>query len=380
MFIRTQKFNYVNVYMRWKKDSYYDSIESINKSIELKSLVSLKNIISIAPNQCIPISTVSKKALQLDIPIRVATFLRQYPSVFEEFVGPDYNLPWFRLTPEAIKLHEEEKAVYEDYKFDNRLRLKKFILMSKYNRLPLKIIQGMQWYLGLPEDLLKNLEANLDQSFELVEIEDGLLGLAVNCEDKVLSLMQKNAIKRGVYSGAKMEPISFPLFPSRGVRLRRKIANWLDEFQKLPYVSPYEDFSHLDSNTDLSEKRIVSVIHELLSLFIDHSVERKKLFCLRKYLGLPQKFYKVFERHPHIFYLSLKNKTCTAILKEPYCDKSAIEMHPLLSLRNKYIRLMKESEAMLKNRRQRKRIVVVEYEKLDLESEEEGTEIVKSSL
>lgn len=350
--------------MKWKKDSYYDSIEHIHGSIQLKPIVSLKNCIAEDPSGCIPISQVSKRGLQLDVPMKVASFLRQYPAIFEEYTGPQYNLPWFRLTPEAIEIDKEEKRIFEECKDDFKDRLKRLILMSNGKVLPLKIIQGMQWYLGLPEDFLRCLEMNLDGSFRFVEMEDGLKCLTVESEEKVLSAVQRNAIKRGVYFGEPMEAIEFPLFPSKGLRLRRKIEGWLKEFQKLPYISPYEDYSHLDPNSDIAEKRVVAFLHELLSLFVEHSAERRKLLCLKKYFGLPQKVHKAFERHPHMFYLSLRNKTCTAILKEAYSDTSTIEKHPLLSVRKKYIRLMKDSKQILKNRRSSNRFI--KHENLNL--------------
>jgi len=295
-------------------------------------------------------------------------------------------LPWFRLTPEAAEIDREEKRVFEEHKDDLKDRLKRLILMSKGKVLPLKIIQGMQWYLGLPEDFLRCLEVNLDGSFRLVEIEDGLEGLAVEGE-KVLSVVQRNAMKRGMHFGGTMEAIEFSLFPSKGLRLRRKIEDWLKEFQKVPYVSPYEDFSHLDPNSEIAEKRVVGFLHELLSLFVEHSAERKKLLCLKKYFGLPQKVHKAFERHLHMFYLSLRNKTCTAILKEAYNDKSAIGKHPLLKVRKKYIRLMKESELILKKRRFSNRFADRDHDhenmKLDLDldaEDEERREIPDCSL
>jgi hypothetical protein len=385
-YTHTQKCHYVDVYMKWKKDSYYDSIEHIHRSIELKPIVSLKNCIAQDPNGCIPISQVSKRALELGVPMNVARFFRQYPAIFEEFTGPQYNLPWFRLTPEAAEIDREEKRVFEEHKDDLKDRLKRLILMSKGKVLPLKIIQGMQWYLGLPEDFLRCLEVNLDGSFRLVEIEDGLEGLAVEGE-KVLSVVQRNAMKRGMHFGGTMEAIEFSLFPSKGLRLRRKIEDWLKEFQKVPYVSPYEDFSHLDPNSEIAEKRVVGFLHELLSLFVEHSAERKKLLCLKKYFGLPQKVHKAFERHLHMFYLSLRNKTCTAILKEAYNDKSAIGKHPLLKVRKKYIRLMKESELILKKRRFSNRFADRDHDhenmKLDLDldaEDEERREIPDCSL
>ncbi|RVW74147.1 Protein ROOT PRIMORDIUM defective 1 [Vitis vinifera] len=284
--LHTRKCNYVNVYMKWKKDSYYDSIPHILYSPFLKPITSLTNIISQYPNACIPVSAVSKRGLELDVPVKVARFLRLYPSIFEEFVGPQYNHPWFRLTPQALALHEEERAVYCDRKKDIWMRLKKLILMSRGRVLPLRVIQGLRWYLGLPESSIDE-GFDSDLGFELVEMEDGEKGLGVVSDERVLSVMEMNAMEKGTRDDEEgsIEAIEFPLYPSKGLRLKRKIENWIDEFQKAPYVSPYEDSSNLDPTSDASEKRVVSVLHELLSIFVEHSAERKKLLCLRNSWG-----------------------------------------------------------------------------------------------
>lgn len=376
----THKSSYVNVYMKWKKDHSYDSIEHIHKSIVLKPIISLKNCIAQDPNGCIPISAVSKRGIEFDVPMKVARFMRRYPSIFEEFTGPQYNLPWFKLTPEAAEIDKEEKRVYEECRKELRERLKRLILMSKGKVLPLKIIQGMQWYLGLPDDFLRNPEKNLDGSFSFVEMEDGLKVLAVENDEKVLSVVQRNAMKQGVNFSGSMEAIKFPLFPSKGLRLKTKIKDWLKEFQKLPYISPYEEFLNLVPDSDIAEKRVVGLLHELLSLFVEHSAERRKILCLKKHMGLPQKVHKAFERHPHMFYLSLRNKTCTAILKEAYCDPSAIERHPILRVRKKYINLMEESNMILKNRRLSNRLVDRRNMDLDLDSIDEDRVTEECSL
>lgn len=233
--------------------------------------------------------------------------------------------------------------------------------MSRDKMLPLRIIQGMLWYLGLPEDFLKNPEEISDGFFRIVEIEDEgqWLCAEADSDEQILSVLQKNAMNQG-----SSDPIAFPLFPSKGLRLKRKIESWLDDFQRLPYVSPYEDFSSLDPNSDVSEKRVAGVLHELLCIFVDNSAERRKLLCLRKHLGLPQKFHKVFERHPHVFYLHLKSKTCFVVLKEAFNggSTSAIERHPMLEVRKKYVELMIKSEAMLRSRRSRKPLMEIEDE------------------
>ncbi|KAH7547870.1 hypothetical protein JRO89_XS14G0030400 [Xanthoceras sorbifolium] len=372
-FTYTQNCTYVDVYMKLKKDPYFDSIEHIYKSVELKPIIALKTFITQQPSGSIPISDVSKRGLEFDIHIKVARFLRLYPSIFEEFTGPLHNLPWFRLTQEAVEIDREERRVYEECRDDLRERLRRFILMSREKVLPLKIIKGLEWYLGLPSDFLQHPEVNLDGSFRFVELEDGIKGLAVVESEgqRVLSVLQRNAMKRGVYFGEPNEAIEFPLFPSQGLRLRRKIEDWLKEFQRVPYVSPYEHYSHLDPSSDIAEKRVVGFLHELLSLFVEHSAERKKLLCLKKHFGLPQKVHKAFERHPHMFYLSLMNKTCTAILKEAFRSKSAIPDHPLSNVRKKYIKLMKKSDTILKSRRLNNRSVDKRNLVKDLDSDYE---------
>ena len=202
-----------------------------------------------------------------------------YLSVFEEFIGPNDNLPWFKLSQKAVELDQEETAVYRDFRDDLQGRLKKFILMSGDKRLPLKIIRGMQWHLGLPDEYLDDPEKNLDGCFRIVDMEDGLKGLAVECEEKVLSFVQRNAMRRGGYNGGSMEVVEFPLFPSKGMSLKRKIGDWFDKFQEVPYVSPYDEYWGLDSDSDVAEKRIVGVLHEMHCLFVEHVAERRSSYA-----------------------------------------------------------------------------------------------------
>ncbi|XP_020096408.1 protein ROOT PRIMORDIUM DEFECTIVE 1 [Ananas comosus] len=360
-FSLVHRSTYVDVAMKWKKDPFYDSIGVLARSRDLKPLVSLKSIIARAPSDAgIPVSAVSKRGRALETSgRRVASFLRRYPAVFDEYTGPNYNLPWFRLTREAVDLDREERAVYDARKPEIVDRLRRLILMSRDRQLPFRIVQGMLWYLGLPEDFLEDPNNISNGSFGVVEIGDGEKGLSVvgGGDEPVFSALQRNALRQfGGSADSPPKEVAFPLFPSKGLRLKRKIAHWLDEFQKLPYVSPYEDFSHLDPSSDISEKRAAGVLHELLSLFVDNSAERRRLLCLRKHLGLSQKFHKVFERHPHVFYLLLKSKTCFVVLKEAYFAGSdtALEKHPMLAIRKKYVKLMDKSDAILRSRRSRK--------------------------
>lgn len=115
----------------------------------------------------------------------------------------------------------------------------------------------------------------------------------------------------------------------------------MDEFQKLPYISPYEDSRGIDPNSELMEKRVVGVLHEVLSLTIHKKTKRNYLRCLREELNLPHRFTRLFTRYPGIFYLSLKCKTTTLTLREGYRRGRLVDPHPLAGVRDKFYHVMK---------------------------------------
>jgi hypothetical protein len=351
--VHLQSMAYVNVTMRRKKDSSFDAVPELSHARDIRPLVSLARILSTSPT---PISAVSKLGPLLETPDRrVTAFLRRFPAAFVESVG-QHNIPWFRLSDAAARLLREERDVFAARRADVCGRLRRVVLMSPRHRLPLRVAQGMLWHLGIPEDYFKDLDHDIAQDgFRIVisgDGEDGReLGLIDDGKDEEmpLSVLQLNAMREL----GSVEEVSVPLFPSKGLRLKQKIKDWLERFQRLPYVSPYEDFSHINPGSDVSEKRAVGVLHELLSLFVTCSAERRRLRCLRQHLGLPQKFHLVFERHPHVFYLLLKEKTCFVVLKEAYMagEDTAIEEHPMLEVRKKYVELMEQSREIIRCRR-----------------------------
>lgn len=356
--VHLQSMAYVNVTMRWKKDSSFDAIPEISHARDIRPLVSLAHILSPSPT---PVSAVSKLGPLLEIPDRrVTAFLRRFPAAFVESVG-QHNIPWFRLSDAATRLLREERAVFAARRANVCARLRRVVLMTPRRRLPLHIAQGMLWHLGIPENYLKDLDYDIAQDgFRIVISGDGDHGRELELiddgknEEMPLSVLQVNAMRKL----GSVEEVPVPLFPSKGLRLKQKIKDWLEGFQRLPYVSPYENFSHINPGSDVSEKRAVGVLHELLSLLVTCSAERRRLRCLRQHLGLPQKFHLVFERHPHVFYLLLKEKTCFVVLKEAYIagEDTAIEAHPMLEVFKKYVELMEQSREIIRCRRSGKPI------------------------
>lgn len=364
--VHLQSMAYVGVKMRWKKDLSFDAVPVLSHARDLRPLTSLLRLLSPSPT---PISAVSKLGRSLETPDRrVISFLRRFPAAFVESVGPQHSLPWFRLSDAAACLLQEERDVFAARRADVTDRLRRLLLMCPRRRLPVRIAQGMLWHLGIPEDYFKCPDHDIARDgFRIIISRDDVisqdenhsgreLGLIDdgNDQEMPLSVLQMNAMKKY----GSLEEVPVPLFQSKGLRLKRKIEDWLEWFQRLPYVSPYEDFSHITPGSDVSEKRAVGVLHELLSLFVICSAERRRLLCLRQHLGLPQKFHCVFERHPHVFYLLLKEKTCFVVLKEAYMawGDTAIKEHPMLEVRKKYVELMDQSREIIRCRRSRKPI------------------------
>ncbi|CAN4119640.1 unnamed protein product [Withania somnifera] len=335
-----QKRTLVNVKLKWVKDSVLDSVVAGGR--ELKAGTTLVSIIASHSTSGIPIYHLQRKHGQLGLPhhLKVSTFLRRYPNIFQEFFVPDSAgtpVPWFKLTPDALEFHHEQVNVLRQCSTDIVNRLRKILIMTSERMLPLQTIDQLKWDLGLPHDCGSSFIIKYPELFNLVDLPDGRVGMKLLAWDQklVVSHLEANSAKE---KGTLMFPIGF----TRGFGLKRKCMKWLEEWQKLPYTSPYVDASHLDSRTDVSEKRLVGVFHELLHLTLQKKTERNNVSNLRKPLELPQKFTKVFERHPGIFYISMKGDTQTIVLREAYDRNQLIEKHPLVHIREKFTNMMKQ--------------------------------------
>ncbi|KAL7589272.1 hypothetical protein Lser_V15G35810 [Lactuca serriola] len=343
-FRHNQRYSLVNVKLKWVKDNVLDSVVTGEK--ELRAAWVIVSVIAADPGCCLPIYRLSgRRRGQLGLPedLKVSTFMRRYPNIFDEFHLPDTGgtlVPWFRLTPDAIRLNQESMAVFQQNQKDLLDRIIKLLLLTKDTILPLHTIDQLKWDLGLPYDYLDSFISKYENMFSLIPLPHNRLALKLISppNELPLSQLETNAEEDDVKNGRLSFNVGFP----RGFGLNRKSMKWLEEWQRLPYTSPYSDSSHLDRRTDVSEKRIVGVFHELLHLTIEKKTDRRNVSNLRNPLNLPQKFTKVFERHPGIFYISKKNNTQTVVLREAYDRHRLVQKHPISEIRERFRCLMKE--------------------------------------
>ncbi|CAN1133949.1 Protein WHAT'S THIS FACTOR 9, mitochondrial [Linum perenne] len=345
-----QAFNLVNVKLKWVKDSVLDT--AVSGQNDLRAVCFLVSVISSSSrnsSSSLPVHSLTKHRGQLGFPhdLKLSTFVRRYPTVFHESSRLDSGgtrVPCFGLTPEAVELHQEEMNLVAGIRNDIVDRLTKLLMLTKERCLPLQTIDQLRWDLGLPYGYYESLILqHCSDKFYSVRLPDDRVGVKLREWDDRLAVsnLQKNAPLQQNEEDIESGCLSFPVGFTRGFGLKRKCSEWLEEWQKLPYTSPYADPSHLDVRTDVSEKRIVGVFHELLHLSLEKKTERKNVSNLRKALRLPQKFTRVFERHPGVFYISKKCDTQTVVLREGYERGQLLHKHPLVEIRDRYARLMR---------------------------------------
>ncbi|KAJ6799178.1 uncharacterized protein M6B38_208730 [Iris pallida] len=323
----SQRATLVNVKLKWVKDRTLDSVVAREK--RLRPTHHLIEEISARPSAAARAQDLSTR---LRVPI--ATFVRRFPSLFSYTPSSDR----IGLTDDASRLRREELGVvHETEAADLVDRLRKLLMMTKDRRLPIHTIQQLRWDMGLPHDFHCTLVPRFPHFFRTFQPPDDervWIELLHWDESLATSHLQEDSGGGGC--------LAFPVSFTRGFGLKRKCAAWLKEWQTLPYTSPYEDASGLDPRTDVSEKRIVGVFHELLHLTLAKKTERKNVSNMRKPLGLPYKFTKVFERHPGIFYLSQKLATQTVVLREAYNKRQLLTKHPLIGIRERYAAMIRD--------------------------------------
>ncbi|KAL9245507.1 hypothetical protein vseg_019151 [Gypsophila vaccaria] len=350
-----------NVEIKFIRDRGLD--HAVERERDLKPLINLKNLLNLEPSKSLPISTIVDNKETLGIPFRPIEFIRKYPCVFDEYLPANIGVhPHVRLTPKILKIDAEEQVVVESVSYRSNVadRLLKLLMLCRSNRLPLSLIDKLKWDLGLPENYVTNLVPDFPDYFQLTK-RNGNEFLELVCwnDDLAVSYVEKMAKKSNKERQSGM-PIEFPMKFSKGFEVDKKLRRWIDEWQKLPYVSPYENCVHLQPNSDLSDRWAVAVLHELLHILVPKKTERENVLCLGEYLGVKSRFKRAMGHHPGIFYVSSKIGTYTVVLKEVYKRGLLVEKHPLMDMRGKYIHLMHTVKEAQKSKNEASKQKVVE--------------------
>ena len=338
---------FVNAKVKWVQDPYLDN--AVLKEKDLKQAISLKNEIVLSPSKSLSIYTASLLKAPLDLSITTTKFIDKYHRVFMQFQPSPSFPPHVKLTPQALSLHKEEMDIHNSptNREDTVQRLARLLMLAGMAKLPLYVIEKLKWDLGLPHDYVKTLLADYPDYFDVSSVEDPSSGKEVLALELVswrkelsVSELEKRAMSLEYSGDKRRHDIAFPMFLPKGFDLEKRVKTWVENWQTLPYISPYEDAFHLDQNSDQAEKWTVAILHELLCLLVSKKTERGNLLCFGECLGLGLRFKKALVHHPGIFYISNKTRTQTVMLREAYRKDILVRKHPLAGMRFRYIHLM----------------------------------------
>ncbi|AAF43238.1 Strong similarity to the higher plant tyrosine-specific protein phosphatases (PTPs) from A. thaliana gi/3413424 expressed during embryogenesis [Arabidopsis thaliana] len=320
---------------------------AVEREKNLRPLLSIKDLIRSEPAKSVPISVITSQKDSLRVPLRPIEFIRSFPSVFQEFLPGGIGIhPHISLTPEILNHDADEQLVYgsETYKQGLADRLLKLLMINRINKIPLEILDLLKWDLGLPKDYVETMVPEFPDYFRVIKSKlrgcSGELELVCWSNEHAVSVLEKKArtLRKGEYT--KGSAIAFPMKFSNGFVVDKKMKKWIDDWQKLPYISPYENALHLSATSDESDKWAAAVLHEIMNLFVSKKVEKDAILHLGEFMGLRSRFKRVLHNHPGIFYLSSKLRTHTVVLRDGYKRGMLIESNELVTSRNRYMKLM----------------------------------------
>ncbi|GMI98153.1 hypothetical protein like AT3G63090 [Hibiscus trionum] len=330
----------------WKKDLNLDRAIENDKRYKLCARV-VKEVLN-EPGQVIPLRYLAKRRERLRLNVKVQTFINNNPGLFDTYhdrIRPKSDrVPFLRPSNRLRSFLEEEKRIYDENEDLVVSKLCKLLMMSRYKVISVDKLVHVKREFGLPNDFLVNLVPKYSNYFRLTGSPgegQSFLELVEWNPEFAKSVIELRAEEESRLTGIRVRPNFSYKLPS-GFSLRKEMREWVRDWLELDYISPYEDVSHLDQASREMEKRMVGVLHELLSLSL---LKRVPVPILGKFTNdyrFSNAFSSAFTRHSGIFYISLKGGTETAVLREAYEGDKLIDKDPLLEIKDKFVELVEE--------------------------------------
>ncbi|GAB4850631.1 hypothetical protein Ancab_029940 [Ancistrocladus abbreviatus] len=351
---------------RKPKKKIYFRVPELDKAMDLQKkpalILQLKNIIQSQRGQCILLRDLEKEVGFVH-KWNLMAIIEKYPSIFHVSGGNKMPIS-VRLTDKAGIIAAEEdnaRGLMEPILVRN---LRKLLMLSIDCRIPMEKIQLIEDELGLPRDFERSLipkypEYFLVKSFngkEYLHLENWDSSLAVTArEEKVAQEGVLNSTenarkakisKDGNYSG----PCAFRICYPTGFRPNTGFLEELERWQKMDFPSPYLNARRFESADPKARKRVVAVLHELLSLTMEKRMTSTQIDAFHSELLLPSRLLLCLIKHHGIFYITNKGARSTVFLKEAYDGPNLIEKCPLLRFYDKFVALTGRRDTNLCNR------------------------------
>ncbi|PON77169.1 Plant organelle RNA recognition domain containing protein [Parasponia andersonii] len=338
---------------RPKKKIYY-RVHELERAMDLQKkpslILRLKSIIQSQKHQSLLLRDLEKEVGFVQ-KWNFMAVIEKYPSIF--FVGGGNQTPPFvRLTDKAERIAREvgkAKELMEPILVRN---IRKLLMLSVDCRVPLGKIKLIESELGLPDDFDKSLIPKYPEFFSVkdvngkpyVHLENWDSSLAITAREESLAsegildpaVHPKVRIsKDGNYLGPYAFNISFPA----GFRPNTSYLEQFEKWQKMEFPSPYLNARRFEMADPKARKRVVAVLHELLSLTMEKRMTSAQLDAFHSEYFLPSKLLLCLVRHHGIFYITNKGARSTVFLKEAYDGSKLIDKCPMLVYNEKFVAL-----------------------------------------
>ncbi|KAG9134247.1 hypothetical protein Leryth_019183 [Lithospermum erythrorhizon] len=324
-----------------------DQYKNLNKVVQIQQLI-LSDPLSSAS---ISVEFLNRLSQKLHLNRGATAFLRKYPHIFDIFYHPIKKQPFCRLTETAFNLSNLEGEAIMGCLEVVVERLIRVLSMSVSRSLPLRAVFKVYRELGLPDDFEESVISRNSGVFVLEdgnEVNTHVLKLVknVNREGMVAAVEDWRVVE---YCNEDCDGDSsefrcgFKLSYPPGMRLKKDFKAKVKEWQRLPYVGPYDEMGvkrTTKAGVKEMEKRAVGMLHEFLSLTVEKMVEVEKISHFRKSFGIDLNIRDLFLDHPGMFYLSTKGKKHTVFLREAYERGRLIEPNPVYVARRKLLDLV----------------------------------------
>ncbi|CAF2207201.1 hypothetical protein YC2023_093246 [Brassica napus] len=345
------------------KKKVYHRVHELDKAIDLKKkpslILQLKSMIQ---------SQKHGKVLLRDLEKHVGfvhkwnlmAAIEKYPSIFN-VGGGNREPPSVMLTEKAQKIAAEESEATESMEPLLVNNLRKLLMMSVDCRVPLEKVEFIQSAMGLPQDFKSNLIPKYPDFFSLkvvngkvhLVLENWDSSLAITAREERLSRVLDRSENRkkvritkdGNFLGPNAFKVSFP----PGFRPNASYLEEFEKWQKMEFPSPYLNARRFDSADPKARKRVVAVLHELLSLTMEKRVTCSQLDAFHSEYLLPSRLILCLIKHQGIFYITNKGARGTVFLKEAYDGSGLIEKCPLLLFQERFVSLCGRREVSVCN-------------------------------
>ncbi|XP_021287971.1 protein ROOT PRIMORDIUM DEFECTIVE 1-like [Herrania umbratica] len=339
----------------YHRDYQLDKVMDLQKKPSL--ILQLKSVIQSQNQQCLLLRDLEKE-VGFVAKWNFMSVIEKYPSIFHGGGCSGKQLPFVTLTRKAKKIASEEseaRILMEPILVKN---LRKLLMLSIDCRVPLEKVEFIGSELGLPKDFKKSLILKYPEYFSIKDVngraylnlENWDSSLAITAREErfaregVLAsgggLKRVRIMKDGNYLG----PFAFKMCFAAGFRPNKSYLEELQRWQKMEFPSPYLNARRFDVADPKARKRVVAVLHELLSLTMEKRMTSTQLDAFHSEYLLPSKLVLCLIKHHGIFYITNKGARSTVFLKEAYDGTRLVDKCPMLMFNDKFVTLSGRNE------------------------------------